>query len=115
MWLTDLFLALPTLPLLLLVMYLFRDSVKKVLGVEGGAFVLIVVVIGGLGSLPGALLGATYVHSVDFFLPNEWQFLATGVGLQIAFAALVLLAAAGGLVLQAVAREALAKNYGGHR
>ena len=30
MWLTDLFLALPTLPLLLLVMYLFRDSVKKV-------------------------------------------------------------------------------------
>jgi branched-chain amino acid transport system permease protein len=39
------------------------------------------VVIGGLGSLPGALLGATYVHSVDFFLPTEWQFLATGVGL----------------------------------
>jgi branched-chain amino acid transport system permease protein len=39
------------------------------------------VVIGGLGSLPGALLGATYVHSVDFFLPVEWQFLATGVGL----------------------------------
>ena len=39
------------------------------------------VVIGGLGSLPGALLGATYVHSVDFFLPIEWQFLATGAGL----------------------------------
>jgi branched-chain amino acid transport system permease protein len=39
------------------------------------------VVIGGLGSLPGALLGATYVFSVDFFLPNEWQFLATGAGL----------------------------------
>ena len=39
------------------------------------------VVIGGLGSLPGALLGATYVHSVDFYLPPEWQFLATGVGL----------------------------------
>jgi hypothetical protein len=34
-----------------------------------------------LGSLPGALLGATYVFSVDFFLPNQWQFLATGVGL----------------------------------
>ena len=43
--------------------------------------VFTMVVIGGLGSLPGALLGATYVHSVDFFLPNEWQFLATGVGL----------------------------------
>jgi branched-chain amino acid transport system permease protein len=39
------------------------------------------VVIGGLGSLPGALLGATYVHGVDFFLPAEWQFLATGAGL----------------------------------
>jgi branched-chain amino acid transport system permease protein len=43
--------------------------------------VFTMVVIGGLGSLPGALLGATYVFSVDFFLPNEWQFLATGVGL----------------------------------
>jgi peptide/nickel transport system permease protein len=56
MWLTDLFLALPTLPMLLLVMYLFRDSVKKVLGVEGGAFVLIVVVIGGLRWMPVARL-----------------------------------------------------------
>ena len=56
MWFTDLFLALPTLPLLLLVMYLFRDSVKKVLGVEGGAFVLIVVVIGGLRWMPVARL-----------------------------------------------------------
>ena len=43
--------------------------------------VFTMVVIGGLGSLPGALLGATYVFSVDFFLPVEWQFMATGVGL----------------------------------
>ena len=56
MWLTDLFLALPTLPVLLLVMYLFRDSVKKVMGVEGGAFVLIVVVIGALRWMPVARL-----------------------------------------------------------
>ena len=56
MWVTDLFLALPTLPLLLLVMYLFRESMKKVLGVEGGAFVLIVVVIGGLRWMPVARL-----------------------------------------------------------
>jgi hypothetical protein len=27
------------------------------------------------------LLGATYVFSIDFFLPNQWQFLATGAGL----------------------------------
>jgi branched-chain amino acid transport system permease protein len=43
--------------------------------------VFTMVVIGGLGSVPGALLGATYVFSVDFFLPIEWQFLATGFGL----------------------------------
>ena len=56
MWLTDLFLALPQLPLLLLVIYLFRDTLKKVLGAEGGAFVLIVVVIGGLRWMPVARL-----------------------------------------------------------
>lgn len=39
------------------------------------------VVIGGLGSVPGALLGSTYVRGVDYFLPPEWQFLATGAGL----------------------------------
>jgi branched-chain amino acid transport system permease protein len=39
------------------------------------------VVIGGLGSLPGAVLGAVYVRSADFFLPLDWQFLATGIGL----------------------------------
>ena len=39
------------------------------------------VVIGGLGSLPGAVLGAVYVRGADFFLPLDWQFLATGVGL----------------------------------
>ncbi|HEX8803576.1 MAG TPA: ABC transporter permease [Acidimicrobiales bacterium] len=39
------------------------------------------VVIGGLGSLPGALLGAVYVRGADFFLPLDWQFLATGTGL----------------------------------
>ncbi|MGH9211070.1 MAG: ABC transporter permease [Acidimicrobiales bacterium] len=39
------------------------------------------VVIGGLGSLPGAVLGATYVQSADFYLPPNWQFLASGAGL----------------------------------
>src|SRR5476651_1505674 len=48
MWLTDLFLSLPALPLLLLVIYLFRDTLKAMFGVEGGVFVMIVVVIGGL-------------------------------------------------------------------
>jgi peptide/nickel transport system permease protein len=47
MWVTDLFLSLPQLPLLLLVVYLFGDSLKKMVGPEAGAFILIVIVIGG--------------------------------------------------------------------
>ena len=56
MWLADLFLSLPTLPLLLLIIYLFRDSLKSVLGVEGGIFVMIVSVIGFLRWMPAARL-----------------------------------------------------------
>lgn len=56
MWLTDLFLSLPQLPLLLLIIYLFREQLKAVFGVEGGVFVLIVVVIGGLRWMPVARL-----------------------------------------------------------
>ena len=56
MWVTDLFLSLPQLPLLLLVIYLFRDSLKAVFGVEGGVFVMIVAVIGGLRWMPVARL-----------------------------------------------------------
>jgi peptide/nickel transport system permease protein len=47
MGLTNLFLSLPQLPLLLLIIYLFRDSLKKVVGPEAGAFILIVAVVGG--------------------------------------------------------------------
>ena len=56
MWLTDLFLSLPQLPLLLLVIYLFRDALKALFGPEGGVFILIVVVIGGLRWMPVARL-----------------------------------------------------------
>src|SRR5688500_15206626 len=48
MRITGLFIALPGLPLLLLIIYLFRDSLKKTFGPEAGVFVLIVAVIGGL-------------------------------------------------------------------
>ncbi|HLH87475.1 MAG TPA: ABC transporter permease [Xanthobacteraceae bacterium] len=47
MWLTDLFLSLPQLPLLLLIIYLFRDALKSIVGPEVGVFILIVTVIGG--------------------------------------------------------------------
>ena len=53
---TDLFLSLPQLPLLLVVVYLFREALKQVLGPETGIFVLIVAVIGGLRWMPVARL-----------------------------------------------------------
>jgi len=56
MRITDLFLSLPQLPLLLLIVYLFRDSLKRVLGPEAGIFVMIVVVIAGLRWMPVARL-----------------------------------------------------------
>ncbi len=46
MRMTDLFLALPLLPLLLVIIMLFRDSLSAVFGPEGGIFVLMVTAIG---------------------------------------------------------------------
>ena len=43
---TDLVLALPLLPLLLLAMLLFRDDLRRAFGPEAGIFILIVAVIG---------------------------------------------------------------------
>ena len=42
-WLIDLFLSLPQLPILLLLIYLFRDTLKTYVGPELGIFLLIVV------------------------------------------------------------------------
>ena len=54
MWLTDLFLSLPQLPLLLLVIYLFGEPLRHLAGPETAAFVLIVAVIGGALDAGGA-------------------------------------------------------------
>ena len=54
--------------------------------------VFAMVVIGGLGSVPGAILGAVYVRGAQWYFPLQWQFLATGAGLL-----LVLLVLPGGL------------------
>jgi peptide/nickel transport system permease protein len=56
MWLADLFLSLPQLPLLLLLIYLFRDPLKQLVGPELGVFVLIVAVIGAFRWMPVARL-----------------------------------------------------------
>jgi peptide/nickel transport system permease protein len=46
MRITDLFLALPILPLLLVVMMLFREPLTDAFGLEGGIFILVVGIIG---------------------------------------------------------------------
>ncbi|MEQ9057730.1 MAG: ABC transporter permease subunit, partial [Roseovarius confluentis] len=46
MRLTDLFLALPLLPLLLVAVLLFRDPLANIFGPEGGTFILIVTLVG---------------------------------------------------------------------
>ncbi len=56
MWLTDLFLSLPPLPLLLLIIYLFRELLKGLVGPELGVFILVVAVIGGFRWMPVARL-----------------------------------------------------------
>jgi peptide/nickel transport system permease protein len=69
MWLTDLFLSLPQLPLLLLIIYLFRDSLKALAGPEAGVFILIVAVIGGFRWMPVARL-----VRAQFFSLREKEF-----------------------------------------
>jgi peptide/nickel transport system permease protein len=69
MWLTDLFLSLPNLPVLLVVIYLFRDSLKEVFGPEVGVFLLIVFVIGVFGWMPVARL-----VRAQFFSLREKEF-----------------------------------------
>ena len=56
MWVTDLFLSLPQLPLLLLIIYLFRDSLKAVIGLEASTYILVVALIGGFRWMPVARL-----------------------------------------------------------
>ena len=56
MRITDLFLSLPTLPVLLVLVYLFRDTLKDIFGPEVGIFLMVVFVIGILNWMPVARL-----------------------------------------------------------
>jgi peptide/nickel transport system permease protein len=69
MWMTDLFLSLPQLPLLLILIYLFREKLKVVFGPEIGVFILIVLVIGGFRWMPVARL-----VRAQFFSLREKEF-----------------------------------------
>jgi peptide/nickel transport system permease protein len=82
MRLTDLFLSLPQLPLLLLVVFLFRDRMRQAFGPELGIFILIVAVIGGLRWMqPARLVRASFLalKEKEFVeaarcvgVPNAW-------------------------------------------
>jgi len=69
MWVTDLFLSLPQLPLLLLIIYLFRDALTGIVGLEMGVFILIVSVIGAFNWMPVARL-----VRAQFFSLREKEF-----------------------------------------
>jgi peptide/nickel transport system permease protein len=69
MWVTDLFLSLPQLPMLAVLIFFFRDSMKAVVGPEIGIFVLIVAVIGGFRWMPAARL-----VRAQFFSLREKEF-----------------------------------------
>lgn len=64
MRMTDMFLSLPLLPLLLVITLLFRDSLRAAFGPELGIFILTVVIIGALGWMPTARLVRGEVLSV---------------------------------------------------
>ncbi len=61
---TDMMLALPQLPLLLVIIMLFRESLRGIFGPEIGIFILIVVVIGILGWMPTARIVRGAVLSI---------------------------------------------------
>ncbi|MBA2625810.1 MAG: hypothetical protein H0U89_09420, partial [Acidimicrobiia bacterium] len=58
--------------------------------------VFTMVVIGGVGSVPGALLGALYLQGTRWFLPTDWQFVASGIGVLLVL--LVVPSGLGGLL-----------------
>jgi peptide/nickel transport system permease protein len=78
MRITDLGLSLPQLPLLLLIVYLFRDSLRKALGPEVGVFVLIVALIGGGRWMPVARL-----VRAQFLSLREKEFVEAARGLGV--------------------------------
>jgi peptide/nickel transport system permease protein len=77
MRITDIFLALPLLPLLLVIILLFRDTLRAAFGPEIGIFILIVFVIGILNWMATARVVRAQVLSVK---EQEFVTAATSVG-----------------------------------
>lgn len=77
MRLTDMFLALPQLPLLLVTIMLFRDTLRGIFGPEVGIFLLIVFVIGILNWMPTARVVRAEVLSIK---EQEFVIAAKSIG-----------------------------------
>ena len=77
MRITDVFLALPLLPLLLVIILLFRDTLREIFGPEMGIFLLIVFVIGILNWMATSRVVRAQVLSVK---EHEFVIAATSVG-----------------------------------
>jgi branched-chain amino acid transport system permease protein len=78
---------------------------------DEGLKIFSMVVVGGLGSMAGAVLGAVFVYGTNWFLPHDWTFLSTGIGLL-----LVLMLLPGGLgAAVGDARDAVLRWYANRR
>ncbi len=81
---TDVFLSLPQLPLLLLVIYLFRERLTQTFGPQVGIFWLIVAVIGGLNWMSTArLVRASFLSVKEKEFVEAARGLGVGTGRQI--------------------------------
>ena len=78
MRIADVFISLPQLPLLLLIIYLFRDRLSRMFGPQVGIFWLIVVVIGGLNWMHTARL-----IRAGFLSVKEKEFIEAARGLGV--------------------------------
>jgi branched-chain amino acid transport system permease protein len=58
-----------------------QDVANNPFSADASLRVFAIVVIGGMASVPGAILGAIYVYAMQYYMLPEWRFLATGVGL----------------------------------
>jgi branched-chain amino acid transport system permease protein len=58
-----------------------QDIANNPFSADASLRVFAIVVIGGMASVPGAILGAIYVFAMQYYMLPEWRFLATGVGL----------------------------------
>ena len=84
MRLTDMFLALPQLPLLLLTIFLFRDALRKVMGPELGIFLLVVCVIGLLN-----WMGTARIVRASFLSLKQKEFVEAATCLGVSRSAIM--------------------------